>query len=170
MMKFASALLALSAPAALFAQAAPKPTAPSPKPGPAAGAIAINSETFIVQTLVDAKGQKTNKLFPAKRVVPGNVLVVKFSYTNSGAAPASNFAVNAKVDSALEVTDIREKWAVVSVDGGKVFGPLVSLKAKGADGKPRAATTKDITNIRWTLAQPVPSAGAGNVMYYGIVR
>jgi hypothetical protein len=168
MMKYAFALAALVAPAGLFAQVAVKPAASVV--APKASAISIRSETSIVQTLVDAKGQKTNKLFPAKRVVPGNVLVIKFLYDNSGTAPAANFAVNAKVDSAVEVTDIREKWAVVSVDGGKTFGALATLKIKAADGKFRPATTKDITNIRWTLAQPVPAAGSGSVMYYGIVR
>ncbi len=168
-MKYALALLALMVPAAVLGQAAQKPATPTAVK-PASGGVSINSETFIVQTSVDAKGQKSNKLIPAKRVVPGNVLVVKFSYTNSGTSPAANFAVNAKVDPAVEFTEIREKWAVMSVDGGKSFGSLATLKVKGADGKLRAATTKDITNVRWTLAQPVPAAGTGSVMYYGIVR
>ncbi len=165
MMKYAIAFIALTVPAALFAQATTKPSV-----APKTSAVSISSETSIVETTVDAKGQKVNKLVPAKRVVPGNVLVIKFSYANAGTAAATAFAVNAKVDPAVEVTEIREKWAVVSVDGGKAFGPLTTLKIKGADGKLRPATTKDITNIRWTLAQPLPAAGSGNVMYYGVVR
>jgi hypothetical protein len=161
-MKYGIAFLALAAPAALLAQAAPAPVAP--------GAVTVKSETLVARQETDAKGQKVNKLYPAKRVVPGDVLVLKYSYTNTGKAPAAKFAVNTKVDPAVRVTDVREKWAVFSVDNGKSFGPLAALKVKGADGKLRGATTDDITNIRWTLAQPVAPAGTGDVMYYGVVR
>ncbi len=160
-MKFVLTLIApgaLLAPTLLHAQAA------SP------GAVTVKSETFVARQQVDEKGQKVNKLFVAKRVVPGDVLVMKYTYTNTGIAPASKFVVNTKIDSAVKVTDIREKWAVVSVDGGKTFGALATLKVKGADGKLRMATSDDITNLRWTLAQPVAPSGSGDVMYYGMVR
>ncbi len=163
-MKYALAFFALSVPAALLAQAKPVVV---PAGG---GLVSVVSETFVVRQETDAKGQKVNKLYPAKRVVPGDVLVLKYSYTNTGSAPAAKFVVNTKVDSALKLTEIREKWAVVSVDGGKSFGALATLKVKGADGKLRSATTDDISNVRWTLAQPVAPAGKGDVMYFGVVR
>jgi hypothetical protein len=155
-MKSLIALALLITPVAAFAQKA--------------STVTINSETLVVKQETDAKGQKVNKLYPAKRVVPGNVLVIKFSYNNTGTAAATGFAVNTKLDPSVEMTDIREKWAIVSVDGGKSYGALATLKIKNPDGSFRGATTKDVTNIRWTLAQPLAGGTTGDVMYYGIVR
>ena len=67
-------------------------------------------------------------------------------------------------------TGVREPSAAVSVDGGKIFGALASLKVKGADGKLRGATTADVTQVRWTLARPIAAKATGTVMFYGIVR
>lgn len=57
----------------------------------------------------------------------------------------------------------------VSVDGGKTWGQLGSLKVAGTEGTPRAATAADVTHVRWIIPSIAPGA-SGEVQYHGIVR
>jgi uncharacterized repeat protein (TIGR01451 family) len=159
-MKHIFALTALFAPAAALAQV---PAAP-------AGSVKLTSETFVAKAVTDAKGVKSNKLFPATRVLPGDPIVFQLTYNNLGKAPAARFVINNPVPNGVEFTGVREASATVSVDGGKTFGTLSSLKVKGVDGKLRGAVNADVTQIRWSFAQPIAVGAKGNVMFYGLVK
>ena len=163
-MKFALSFLALAAPAALFAQAAPAP-APLPNNG-----VTIKSETFVAKTVTDEKGMKRNELFPATRVLPGDPLLFQLSYENKGTKPVTRFVINNPVPNGVDYTGVREAWAQVSVDGGKTFGTLTAMKVKKPDGAFRPAIPQDVTGIRWTLAQPIIPGGKGNVQFYAVVK
>jgi hypothetical protein len=58
----------------------------------------------------------------------------------------------------------------VSVDAGKSWGALASLKVKGADGKPRAAQGSDVTHVRWKLRDPVRAGEQGSVSYRAVLE
>ena len=159
-MKYAFALTAFFVPAAVMAQA----------PAPAASNVKLTSETFVAKAVTDDKGVKSNKLFPATRVLPGDPLVFQLTYNNLGKTPASRFVINNPVPNGVEFTGVREASATVSVDSGKSFGALATLKVKGADGKLRGAIASDVTQIRWTFAQPIAVGAKATVMFYGLVK
>ena len=153
---FAIALTLLSATAATGQQA------PAP--------VSIKSTGFVVKQETDAAGKSHNVLKALNRVLPGDVVVFALDYRNGGSKPVANFVINNPVPAAVTFTGTEERWAVVSVDGGKSFGPLVTLKIPKGDGTLRAAVAADVTAIRWTVPQPIPVGASGKVQFYGVVK
>jgi hypothetical protein len=78
--------------------------------------------------------------------------------------------VNAPIPDGVEFTRVPDAVAVVSVDGGKAYGALASLKVKTGAGQVRPALPSDVTNIRWTFARPIAPGAKGTVLYYGVVK
>lgn len=155
----------------LFALAIALPaTAPGSAQQPAGQAVALTSKVFVARPVTDAQGKRKNQLFAPDRVVPGEALVVILEYRNTAAKPATNFVINNPIPAAVLYTGVEQPWAVVSIDGGKTFGPLATLRAAGTDGKPRPALPSDVTHVRWKFAQPIPPAATGRVMFYGTVK
>ena len=163
-MKYILAIVALFAPAALMAQAS------TPAAKPSASKVTLSSETFVAKAVTNAKGVKENKLFPADRVLPGDPLVFQLSYQNVGTAAASRFVIDNPVPAGVFYSGAREAWATVSIDGGKNFAALSALKIKKADGTLRGAIPQDVTQIRWTFAQPIAVGAKGSVMFYAVVK
>ena len=130
----------------------------------AAPAVALSSDVR-VEKLVG--GQPV--LQPATHVVPGDRLVFRNSYRNAGAIPATRFVVTNPVPAGVTWTGDATSGIEASVDGGHSFGPLPTLKVKGANGQPRAATAADVSHLRWTLAAIAPG-GSGQLSYRGVVR
>jgi uncharacterized repeat protein (TIGR01451 family) len=161
-MKFVLALFALSLPAAALAQAKPVAVA--------APAVTLKSETFVARATTDASGKKKNELFPALRVLPGDPLVFMVSYQNTGKQAATKFVINNPVPNGVDFTGVEQNWATLSVDGGKTYGALASLKVKKADGTMRGALPSDVTHIRWLFATPIAAGGQGRVMFYAVVK
>lgn len=154
-MKLLFALAAFAIPAASFAQA---------------NAVSLESKTFVARKVTLPDGKTDNKLFPPEQVLPGEALVFMLEYKNGGAKPATGFEINNPIPSAVQFTGVEQPWAVVSVDNGKTFGPLATLKVKGVDGKLRPASFADVTNVRWKFATPIAAGAAGRVTYFGIVK
>jgi uncharacterized repeat protein (TIGR01451 family) len=152
----------LALPSAAFAQA--KPAA-----APAAS-VTLKSETFVARATTDSNGKKKNELFPALRVLPGDPLVFMVSYQNPGKAPATKFVINNPIPNGVDFTGVEQVWATLSVDGGKTYGALATLKVKKADGTLRSALPADVTHIRWLFATPIPAGGQGRVMFYAVVK
>ena len=153
-MKYFLFALALGIPAAAVAQ----------------DAVALKSTVFVARAVTDAQGNKKNQLIPPDRVLPGEALVIMLEYRNGGAKPAANFVINNPIPGAISYTGVEQPWAVVSVDGGKTYGPMATLKIARPDGTMRAALPSDVTHLRWKFAQPIPSGATGRVMFYGIVK
>jgi uncharacterized repeat protein (TIGR01451 family) len=169
-MKFVLVPVALAVACAVAALAPSSVTAQT-KPGePAPAAVTLKSETFVARTTTDASGKKKNELFPALRVLPGDPLVFMVSYQNGGKAAATKFVINNPVPKGVDFTGVEQNWATVSVDGGKIYGPLATLKIKKADGAVRSALPADVTHIRWLFTTPIPPGGQGRVMFYAVVK
>ncbi len=144
-------------PAALFAQASP---------------VTVTSSIQAVKEVVDARGVKSRTLVAPTTVLPATPIVVWINYKNAGATPANNFVINNPVPSGVNFTGLGEnsEWGVVSVDGGKSFGPLASLKITNPDKSVRAALAQDVTHVRWTFAKPIPANGSGKLSFYAVVK
>lgn len=150
----------------LFALALAVPAAAAP----AQEAVVLKSTVYVARSVTDAEGNKKNQLFAPDRVLPGEALVVMLEYRNNGTKPATNFVINNPIPAAVSYTGVEQPWAVVSVDGGKTYGALATLKVAKGDGTLRAALPSDVTHVRWKFAQPIPPATGGRVMFYGTVK
>ncbi|HMT43165.1 MAG TPA: hypothetical protein PKA59_01345 [Chakrabartia sp.] len=156
---FAFALAAVAVAQAASAQQAAQP-------------VTLKSETFVVRPVTDASGNKKNNLQSTNdtAVLPGDPLVFLLSWKNNTTKPVSGFVINNPIPNSTVYTGARDPQPVVSVDGGKTFGPLAAQKVKGADGKLRAANPTDVTGLRWTLAQPIAPGGTGSVAFFALVK
>jgi hypothetical protein len=134
--------------------------------------IEIKSEVQAVKVDIDAKGNKRTSLVPATTVVPGTPLVYWIRYRNGGVKPATSVVINNAIGNNIWFTDFgaNSETGIVSVDGGKTFGPLTTLKIKYKDGTSRAAQRKDVTNVRWTLSTPIKPGGSGVLSFYAVVQ
>jgi hypothetical protein len=141
-----------------------------PSSAVAQDAVALKSSVFVARTVTDAQGIKKNQLVAPDRVLPGEALVVILEYRNNGAKPAANFVINNPIPGAVSYTGVEQSWAIVSVDGGKTYAPLATLKIAKPDGTLRPALPGDVTHLRWKFAQPIPSGATGRVMFYGTVK
>jgi uncharacterized repeat protein (TIGR01451 family) len=145
-------------------------TAALPVTAWAQNSVTIKSDIFVARTVTDAQGNKKNTLVAPTRVLPGEPLAIIINYTNAGTKPATQFVIDNPVPKAVTFTGVAEAWAVVSVDDGKTFGLLPTLKIKNADGTVRAAQPSDVVAVRWKLAQPIAPGASGKVMFYGTVK
>jgi uncharacterized repeat protein (TIGR01451 family) len=153
-MKIWIALAALFAPAAALA----------------ADNVSLSSEVFVERVMPGADGKPAIVREKPDVVVPGDKLVFQLSYRNGGAEPATGFTVTNPIPGAVSFTDGDEGTAQVSVDGGKSWGKLASLKIAQPDGTSRAAQPADVTHIRWSFSQPIPAASGGKLSFRGVVK
>src|SRR3546814_20505664 len=59
---------------------------------------------------------------------------------------------------------------VVSVDGGRSFGPIAEMKVADADGVERTATPADVTHVRWVINRAMPTGAGGQRRFRAVMR
>lgn len=154
MIRFLIALLVLAAPAAASAS----------------DRVQLTSAVAVERSSTDASGKPRIVLEEPKVVTPGDKLVFTLEYANRGDTPAADFVVTNPIPPAVAFAGGESAGAMVSVDGGKNWGTLASLKVRQADGSVRAAAPSDVTHIRWTLAEPILAGKSGKLSFRGIVK
>jgi hypothetical protein len=140
-------ILALSVPAAALA----------------APLVTLDSAVFVERVRPGA----LRLLEPARQLKRGDRLVYVVSWQRLGGT--SSLGGGFTVTNPLPRTVYYQRSAAgdeqVSVDGGKRWGKLESLRI-GA----RIATPEDVTHLRWRVAPGEASKGAGRITYSAIVR
>jgi uncharacterized repeat protein (TIGR01451 family) len=134
--------------------------------------LKLENEAF-QEIVVKAKNGKTEKKRQkVTNAVPGSEIIYVITYRNTGTKPVTGVVVNDDLPANLAYVAGSAEGApvVVSVDGGKTFGALEKLTAKGSDGKPRAAQAGDVTHVRWTVAGAVAPGKSGSVSYRARVK
>ncbi|MGZ8284447.1 MAG: hypothetical protein ACXW27_02645 [Allosphingosinicella sp.] len=153
-MKIWIALFALLAPAAASAadnvSLTSKVLVERVKPGPDGKAVTVREEPGVV--------------------TPGDKLVVVLSYRNAGAEPATGFTLTNPIPASVAFAGTDDSSASVSVDGGKSWGALASLKVVAADGTSRPAVAADVTHIRWSFGRPIAAGSGGELSFRGVVE
>ena len=134
----------------------------------AASPVTLESVVKLDKTVTE-NGQTKHVLSDPKKVVPGNHLVFLITYRNSGDKPVQNFVVTNPLPSAVVLGDDGFGSFDVSVDGGKAWGKLVSLKIGDGKGGVRAAQAADATHVRWVIPAIAPGA-SGTLEYHAVVR
>jgi uncharacterized repeat protein (TIGR01451 family) len=151
-------------------------TAAVAKPAAKAG-VTLSSTAMIERVILDAKGvQQTVLKSPSQAVVvPGDKVIFTINYANMGSEPANGFRATNPMPSAVQFSSANEEWAEVSVDGGQSWGKLAALSVSvaatpTAPATTRAATTEDVTHVRWVFTNPIAPGVKGSVSYRGVVK
>lgn len=147
----------------------------------AIAALSLSTTAFAQGSAVDLKGtvqlvrtelangvEKTVLVAPDV-VVPGDRLLFATRYTNTSTQRVDNFVVTNPLPAAVSLAPESSADQLVSVDGGKVFGPLAKLTVADGEGGSRPAQVGDVTHVRWILPTLAPGA-TGTVSYPAIVR
>jgi uncharacterized repeat protein (TIGR01451 family) len=153
-MKIWLALLALLAPATAFA----------------ADNVTLTSKVLVERVKPDSNGKPVTVREEPGVVTPGDRLVFVLSYRNAGSQPATGFTLTNPIPPAVAFTASDDASAVVSVDDGKSWGALASLKVVQADGTSRAAVPADVTHIRWSFGRPIAAGSGGELSFRGVVE
>jgi uncharacterized repeat protein (TIGR01451 family) len=142
----------------------------APAMASAADNVSLTSQVLVERTKPGADGKPVTVREEPGVVTPGDRLVVVLSYRNKGAQPATGFTLTNPIPASVAFTGTDDSSASVSVDGGKSWGSLATLKVKAADGTSRPAVAADVTHIRWSFAQPIVAGGAGELSFRGVVQ
>ncbi|WP_293884297.1 hypothetical protein [Sphingomonas sp.] len=153
MIRLILALFALSTPAAALA----------------ANDVALTSAMFVERAVPRSGGKVKVTLEQPKSVPPGAKLVFVLSYRNQGKTPATNFTVTNPIPAGVAFDSTADAGASYSVDGGKSWGSLGTLRVSTA-GASRAALPEDVTHVRWILKAPIAIGGTGKLSFRGSVK
>lgn len=135
----------------------------------AAQDVTINSAAFVERTVQDAAGKPKVVLEAPKVVTPGDHVVFVLTYRNGGTRPATGFVINNPLPAAVSFESSDGVQPVVSVDGGRSWGTLATLKVAQPNGTTRPATPADVTHLRWTFAAIAPGQ-SGKLSFRGVVK
>lgn len=123
------------------------------------GCILLKAVAEIEQVTTDERGEKSTRLVPVERIVPGNEVIYTVSATNICDQAAENVVIDNPVPEHMEYvggsavgpgTDV-----TFSIDGGFNFGKAGTLTVANADGTQRRAEPNEYTNIRWVMRNPL---------------
>jgi len=133
---------------------------------------ALTSKIELEKLAPARPGEPPLKIYAAPDVVvPGDRVRITLTFTNAGAAPASGVNITNPIAEGLifdGTTDTADFG--VSVDGGKIFGPLPTLLVTPPGAAPRAATAADVTHVRWLWHDAVPAGQTRSVAFFGKVK
>ncbi|HEX9964398.1 MAG TPA: hypothetical protein VGB04_05380 [Allosphingosinicella sp.] len=139
-------------------------------PAFAADNVSLSSKVLVERVKPGPDGKPVTVREEPGVVTPGDRLVFLLSYRNKGAEPATGFTLTNPIPSAVAFTGSDDSSAVLSVDGGKSWGPLASLKVVAADGSSRPAVAADVTHIRWSFGRPIAAGSGGELSFRGVVE
>lgn len=139
--------------------------------------VSITSDIMVEQSVTDASGKVTTVLTdPGKlAITPGEKLLISVHVANNSGGPITGLTATNPISDAVSFVSANEDWAEFSVDGGKSFGKLGDLKvpSTGADGvtpSTRTALPEDVTTIRWTFKDAIPTGTTRHVSFRGVVK
>lgn len=136
--------------------------------------LELRNSVYQEVDVVDADGTTHRERVPAAKVVPGTEVIYVITYRNAGKQPATEVVITNPIPAELAYRPEQgpgpSAAPEVSVDEGKSWGALASLKVVGADGKPRAAQGSDVTHVRWKLGAPVKAGDQGSVSYRAVLE
>ena len=142
----------------------------APAAASAADNVSLTSKVLVERVKPGPDGKPVTVREEPGVVTPGDRLVVVLSYRNRGTEPATGFTLTNPIPASVAFTGTEDPSASVSVDGGKSWGALASLKVVAADGSSRPAVAADVTHIRWSLGRPIAAGSGGELSFRGVVE
>jgi hypothetical protein len=125
----------------------------------AAPSVALDSAVF-VEKIVPQKGRM---LAPASSLKRGDRVVYVVSWYRMGGQ--GGFTVTNPLPSKVYYQGSADGREEVSIDGGRSWGKLDTLRIGG-----RFATPEDVTHVRWRVPASEAARGSGQITYSAIVR
>ncbi len=154
MLKFISAILVLAAPGAALA----------------ANNFELSSDVFVERKIDKPNGKTAIVLEQPKTVIPGDNLVFVVKYKNVGTQPATDFSVTNPLPKAVAFNGTADGKEIVSVDGGKTWGPLSTLTLTRENGEVRPAMMTDVTHVKWKFDRSLSVGSEGKLVFRGTVK
>ncbi|MFL6858843.1 MAG: hypothetical protein ACJ8EB_13175 [Allosphingosinicella sp.] len=136
----------------------------------AANNVSLASHVSVERTRPGPDGKPRVVREEPKLVTPGDRLVFDLSYRNQGAQPATGFVITNPIPPSVAFAGTDSPGAIFSVDGGKSWGPLASLRVPAADGRTRPAGPADVTHVRWAFTRAIPAGASDQVSFRGVVK
>ena len=136
-----------------------------------AAPIEITAKVLVEKRQAAADGTTRVVLAPVANVVPGERVVYRLEYRNTGKAAASGVVVANPIPKDLNYAGPAEGSPApeVSTDGS-AFGTLAQLRVRGSDGAMRAALQSDVRVVRWRLSAPIPGGGGGKLAFRAVLK
>lgn len=136
----------------------------------AANNVALSSNVFVERKVEMPNGKTAFVLEQPNTVTPGDNLVFVVKYKNVGRAPAIDFSVTNPLPKAVAFNGTSDGSEIVSIDGGKTWGELATLKYRSAKGDFRPALMTDVTHIKWKFNRSLSVGSEGKLIYRGTVK
>lgn len=121
--------------------------------------VALDSAVF-VERVMPGKGRL---LQPAKALKRGDRVVYVVSWYRMGGQ--GGFTVTNPLPRRVYFQGSADGREEVSIDGGKTWGRLDSLRVGS-----RLATPEDVTHVRWRVPAHEAARGQGQITYSAIIR
>lgn len=136
----------------------------------AANNVSLSSDVFVERKVEKPNGTTAVILEQPKTVIPGDNLVFVVKYKNVGSAPASDFSVTNPLPKAVAFMGTADGTEIVSIDGGKTWGPLSALTHRRDNGEIRPALMTDVTHVKWKFNRALSAGSEGKLIFRGTVK
>jgi uncharacterized repeat protein (TIGR01451 family) len=149
--KLALVALAVAATSAVAAEGARK------------GCIELKTVAETEVEYVDEQGQRSTKLVPAAKVIPGTQVVWTVTASNVCDKPADRVFIDNPIPAQMSYVPDSAVGAGADIlfsTDGRQFADAALLRVSDAEGAQRPARSSDYTHIRWSLRNPI---GPGQV-------
>ena len=136
--------------------------------------VVLSSAVFVEVEVENAEGKKEIKRMPVAKALPGSELIYVTTYKNTGDKPAENLIITNPLAKELIYKDQSAQGEnaafSVSVDGGKHYGDLSTLRIPTTEGATRPAQAGDITHLQFKLSNKVLPQEEGTVTFRVVLK
>lgn len=132
--------------------------------------VRTKSSIFVERIDPQGSGARRVRLEPARQVSSGERLIYVVEYRNTGKRPVQGFTVTNPLPRTVRLDETVDGSELVSIDGGRSWGPLASLRVPMGANSWRPANPEDVTHLRWRVGDRLMQGETRRVTFRAIVR
>ncbi|MDF1535456.1 MAG: hypothetical protein P1S46_03010 [bacterium] len=138
------------------------------------GGVTLTSTILRQVELENEKGEKEIDLVPVDKALPGEELIIRITYTNSGSDPVENIVIVNPVpdQTSYLVGSASGDFTLVtfSIDGGGGFDLPENLTVEDEEGSRKPAPPEIYTHIRFRRIQALQPGQTDNVSFRAVLK